>query len=158
MVEQLYPIFDAVFAPIVAFPNHLAILFISILLTLMLVSFNKILVKKNIREELKKKMEEVKMNLAQAQKEGNKEDQNKFLNDMMKLHNETMKHTLKATLVSMAVIVLILPWVANKYEGLTVAAVPFEIPLIGANLSWLYWYILVSLTVSWVLNRFFGAM
>ena len=157
MIEQLYAIFDAVFAPILSFPNYLAILFISLMLSLVLVSLNKVLIKKNIREELKSKMEEVKANLAKAQKEGNKENANKFLDDMMKLHNETMKHTLKATMVSMVVVLAILPWVANRYEGLAVAAVPFEIPLLGSSLTWIYWYILVSITVSWISNRFFGA-
>ena len=60
-------------------------------------------------------------------------------------------------MVSMVVVLAILPWVANRYEGLAVAAVPFEIPLLGSSLTWIYWYILVSITVSWISNRFFGA-
>ena len=61
-------------------------------------------------------------------------------------------------IVSMIVIAIFLPWVQSKYEGFAaVASLPFNLPFVGSSLNWLYWYILVSLTIGWIVNKLFGA-
>lgn len=156
VVEPLYPMFDMIFLPITGLPHYVSILIISTMLTLIVLSLNKLLVKKHIVKEIKTKMEEIKENLNKAQKEGNKETVNKLVNEMMKTNNEYMKHTFRSLIVSMVVVSLFLPWVGAKYQGLTVATLPFTLPFVGNSLEWLYWYILVSITAGLVLNRLFG--
>ena len=156
MLEQLYPIFDAVFSPITTFPYYVSVLIISVILTLTVLGINRLLINKNIAKEIKTKMEEIKENLNKAQKLGDKENANKLVNEMMKTNNEYMKHSFKALIVSMLVISLILPWVGQKYKGLAVATLPFNLPFIGHSLEWLWWYVLVSITLGWIANKLFG--
>jgi uncharacterized membrane protein (DUF106 family) len=118
---------------------------------------NRLLVNKNLVKEIKTKMEEIKENLNQAQKLGNKEHANKLIDEMMRTNNQYMKLTFKALIVSMIVISLFLPWVGEKYKGLTVALLPFNLPFVGASMEWLYWYIIVSITLGWIANKLLGA-
>ena len=156
VVEPLYPILDMIFSPITGLPYYASILLISTTLTLLILGLNKIFVNNKLVKEIRTKMEGIKESLTQAQKQGNKENINKLIDEMMKTNNEYMKHTFKALIISMVVISLILPWVSQKYKGLTVAALPFNLPVVGHTLEWLYWYVLVSFTIGWVLNKLFG--
>ena len=156
VLESLYPVFEAIFSPVTAFPYYISVLIISATLTLMVLGINRLLINKNIVKGIKTKMEEIKENLNQAQKLGDKENANKLVNEMMKTNNESMKHTFKALIVSMVVISLILPWVGQKYKGLAVATLPFNLPFVGYSLDWLWWYVLVSITLGWIANKFFG--
>ena len=157
VIEPLYPVFDALFSPITIFPYYVSVLIISALLTFAVLLINRLLVNKNVVKEIKTKMEGIKENLNQAQKLGNKEHANKLIDEMMRTNNQYMKHTFKALIVSMIVISLFLPWVGEKYKGLTVALLPFNLPFVGASMEWLYWYILVSITLGWIANKLLGA-
>ena len=153
----IYAAVDAVFAPLAAFPTYVSIIFIALSLTAVILVLNRLLIKQNIVKGIKVKMEEIKENLNKAQKEGNKEIVDNLMGEMLKTNNEYMRHTLKALVVSTLVALLIFPWVSQKYQGLAVATLPFSMPLVGTVLDGIGWYILVSLTLGWVLNKLFGA-
>jgi len=154
--ETLYPAFDLIFSPITIFPTYASVLIISAILTLIVLSLNRLLVNKNIMKEIRTRMEELKENLTQAQKEGNKETANKLIDDLMKTNSQYMRHTFKGLIVSMIVISLILPWVGQKFKGLTVATLPFNLPVVGYTMDWLVWYFIVSLTIGWIANKLLG--
>ncbi len=157
VIEPLYPVFDALFSPITIFPYYVSVLIISTMLTLIVLGINRLLVNKKVAKEIKTKMEEIKENLNKAQKSGDKEGANRLIDEMMKTNNQYMKHTFKALIVSMVVISLFLPWVGDKYKGLTVALLPFNLPFVGTSMEWLYWYIIVSITLGWIANKLLGA-
>lgn len=102
-------------------------------------------------------MEDIRESLTQAQKDGNKEEVSKFLAEMMKMNSQYMKQTFKALIISMIVLALFLPWLTHTYGGSVVAALPFSLPLIGSNLTWIYWYILVSVSIGWVVRKLLEA-
>jgi len=149
-------VFDFVFSPIAAFPPHISLLIIAAFLTLLIVFLNKIFVNRKILKEIKTKMQEIRENLTQAQKEGNTEQINKFLTEFMSINKNYMKQSFKGMIISLVVIAIFLPWLTYKYSGMTIATLPFKLPIIGSNLSWLYWYFLVALTIGWVVNRLIG--
>lgn len=153
MLEQITGMFDFVLSPIAAFPPHLAILITSFLVTAMIIGINRLFTKRSVIQEIKNRIEEIRENLTRAQKEGNTENINKFLNEMIKANNEYMKYTFKTLIISIVIATLFLPWLSYKYSGLTVATLPFSVPLIGSELNWIYWYILASLTIGWILNK-----
>jgi uncharacterized membrane protein (DUF106 family) len=117
---------------------------------------NRLLTNTKAVKELKDKMQEIREQLTAAQKIGDKENTNKFLNEMMNMNNEFMKHSYKSMLVSLVVIAIFLPWMTSKYGGMTVAALPFDVPFIGSSLNWVLWYVLVSFTIGWVVRKLFG--
>lgn len=156
MLEQIISALDFLFLPLTFFQNHISILLISILLTTIIFVINRLFVNKNLVNETKRKMEEIRESLTQAQKEGNKENIEKFLNELMKTNTQYMRQTFKTLIISLIIISFFLPWLNYRYQGLTVAALPFNLPLIGSSLNWLYWYILISLAVGWVIRKIFG--
>jgi len=155
MFEFLYDVFTAFFAPILVFSPLVSVFFISVFLTLLVIGINKLVVNRKLVKEVKDRMEGIREQLTAAQKANNKEDTNKFFAEMMKANNEYMKHTFKALIISLVIISIFLPWVRYKFEGMAVATMPFEVPMIGATLNWLYWYILVSFAIGWVMNKMF---
>lgn len=156
VVEALYPVFDAVFSPIIGFPSHIAVLAISAFLTGIILVSNRLVVNKKILDEIKLRMEQIKENLNEAQKRGDKEGANKLGNEMLKTSNEYMRHTFKTLIVSLVVASLFLPWLGAKYQGLAVVSLPFSLPFVGYSLEWLGWYVLVSITLAWIANKLLG--
>jgi len=156
VLEQITGVIDFVLSPLTIFESHISIVIISLTLTLIIIGLNRIFINKSLVKDIKNKMESIRENLAQAQKTGSKEETQKFLSDLMKTNNEYMKHTFKTLIISIVIISIFLPWLSGKYEGAIVAFLPFALPVIGTGLTWLYWYILVSITIGWVIRKVFG--
>lgn len=155
--EQITGALDLVFLPITVLPSHVAIFIISVAITSIILVLSRVVINRNVVLEIKKRMEEIRENLTKAQKEGRKEDVNKFLNDLMKTNNDYMKQTFKTMIVSLIIISLFLPWFANHYASSQVAKLPFTLPIIGSKMTWIYWYALVSLMAGWVARKIFGS-
>jgi len=153
MFEWLIAAFEVIFSPLAVFKPLLSLLIVSAVLTLILTLLNRFLVDRKVMKEVKKRMEEIRENLTKAQREGNKEEVSKFLAEMNSLLAKNMKQTFKVLIISLVVISLFLPWLKYKYEGLTVATLPFSLPLIGSSLSWVFWYVLVSFAIGWVIRK-----
>lgn len=160
MLEQITGMlvngFNLVFSPLFVFSPIVSLLIVSSFLTILVLGLNRIVTNRKLVKEIKDKMEQVRENLTAAQKIGDKENVNKLLAEMMSINNTYMKQTFKAMIVSLVVLALFLPWLRYKYDGMTVAALPFTLPFLGNSLSWVYWYILVSFSIGWVVGKFLG--
>jgi len=141
------------FAPLMVMKPALSLLIVSSLLTALVVVITRLLVNKKIVGEIKDKMEEIREQLTVAQKSGNTEQANKCMADMMKTNSEYMRHTFKALVVSVIVLALFLPFLKQGYEGMAAVSMPFSIPVFGSSLSWVYWYVLVSLAMGYLLRK-----
>lgn len=148
--------FDVVFSPLSIFSPHVSLLIISIMLTAIVLLINRFSVNKKLMEEIKHKMEEIRENLTQAQKAGNTEEVNKFLGEMMKTNSQYMRQMLKAMIISIIILALFLPWLNYKYGGMAIVKLPFALPILGSSLSWIWWYVLVSFAMGWVLKKLLG--
>lgn len=155
MFEQFFGVFDFIMSPITIFNPVVSLLIISTLITVTVMLLNYFTINKKLVREIKNKMEELRESLTAAQKIGNTEEANKFLSEMMKANSDYMKQTFKALIVSLIVVSIFLPWLRYKFEGMTVAALPFTLPVVGSSLSWLFWYILVSFTMGWIIKKIF---
>src|SRR3990172_5147819 len=125
--------FDTVFSPVLVFSPMLSLLIISTFLTALVLIINKIFINTKVVREIKGKMEEIREQVTAAQKAGNQEEAKKFLNEMMKINSDYMKHSLKALVISIVVISLFLPWLRYRYSDIPVARLPFSLPFIGAT-------------------------
>jgi uncharacterized membrane protein (DUF106 family) len=153
MLEPLIAAFSFIFGPLTVLKPGLSLLIVSSILTILVLALNKLLVNKNLMKEIKVKMDELKENLTRAQKEGNSEEINKYLAEMMQANNQFMKQNFKTMIASLIVIALFLPWLGYQYGGAIVASLPFTLPFLGSSLGWSYWYVLVSFTVGWVIRK-----
>jgi len=145
-----------IFSPLLVFNPMVSLFIVSAVITVLITVLSRLLTNTKVMKELKDKMQEVREQLTNAQKAGDKEGANKFLEEMMSMNSEFMKHSYKSMFISLIVIMIFLPFLKVQYEGAAVAALPFEVPFIGSSLSWLLWYVLVSFTIGWVVRKLFG--
>jgi uncharacterized membrane protein (DUF106 family) len=148
---------NVAFGPIAAtFSPAVALFLVSAFITILVIILNKVLTDRKIIAELRDKMEAVRENLTSAQKAGNKDEISKFLDEMMSLNAQLWKQMYKTMFISLVVLLVFLPWVREHYTGMTVAELPFRVPVVGSSINWILWYILVSFTIGWVVRKVFG--
>jgi len=153
MFEFLFSAFDFAFYPLTLVSPIIAVFLVSAFITILITVINKFLINQNLVRSLKKRMEEVRDNISQAQKSGDNEKANKFLNEMLEINNQYMGQIFRALTVSIIVIILILPWVQFKYGSVVVAKLPMMIPYVGNEMNWFWWYAIVTLNIGWFIRK-----
>lgn len=152
------PVLDFVFGPVLSVGSiPLSIFFLSVIVTSLMIGLNKLLIKKDVVKAIKMKMEQIREDLAQAQKSGDKEKASNLVNELMKENNVYMRQTFKTLIVSLIILSVFFPWMDGKYHTAHVADLPFTLPIIGSELTWLYWYVLVSFMGGWVIRKLVGS-
>jgi uncharacterized membrane protein (DUF106 family) len=147
---------DVFFQPLSSLSPVMSLFIVSSFVTILVIVLNRLLSNNKAIKEVRAKMNEVREQMTAAQKAGDKAGVDRLLEEMMKMNNEFMKHSYKTMIISLVVISIFLPWMKAKYEGATIAALPFDVPFVGSSMSWLFWYILVSFTIGWVVRKTFG--
>lgn len=147
---------DVVFAPLAVFSPATSLFIVSAFITVLVMVLTRLTTNKKAMKEIKEKMQSIREQMTAAQKIGDTTGANKFLAEMMSTNNDYMKQMYKGLFVSLIVISLFLPWLNYTYEAKTVASLPFDVPFIGRELSWILWYVLVSFTIGWVIRKIFG--
>lgn len=145
-----------VFGPLNIFPPIISVMLLSSMLTLIIILLTRVFVNTKVMREIKDEMEKIREALTQAQKSGDKETADVHLKKMLEVNSRYMQHSFKATIVSIIVLALFLPYLSFKYSGMTVAKLPFSVPFIGTSIGWLYWYVLVSFMIGWVIRKIIG--
>lgn len=151
-------------SPVFGLDPIVTIFIFSAFLTIVIALINKFAVNRKVMKEIKTKMTEVKENLSKAQKDKNTEEVNKYMGEYMKINGEFMKQQFKSLLISIVFIMLFLPVLNLKYGGdkqngidpVIVAQLPFSLPFIGNSIGWLFWYIIVSLSISVAFKKIIG--
>lgn len=107
--------------------------------------------------EVKRRMEEIRERMLEAQKEGNKSKVNECLRELIRVNSEYMRFTFKPMIVSIILVLLVLPLLSRTYSGRAVASIPKTLPLVGGlELSWFWWYFISTLVVSIVVKKILG--
>jgi uncharacterized membrane protein (DUF106 family) len=145
-----------IFSPLSVLNPAVSLFIVSSIITVLIVTFTRIVTNKKAMDEVKQKMQEIREQLTAAQKIGDNESASKFLKEMMSINSQYMKHMYKGLFVSLIIVALFLPYLGSNYGGMAVASLPFELPVIGTELTWIFWYVLVSFTMGWVLRKLLG--
>lgn len=156
LLNPLAVLVDPVFAPLLGLKPHIGLFLFSSVLTAIIYGINKLMVNRKVAKEIKDKLALVKENLTKAQKEGRKDDISKFLSEYMAINNQYLRQTFKVMIVTFLVVIILFPWASSRFSGTIVAELPFALPFIGTTMGWISWYILVSITGSWLLRKFIG--
>jgi len=156
LLNPLAVFVDPIFSPLLALKPHIGLFFFSLILTTVIYGINKLMINRKAAKEIKDKLAAVKENLTKAQKEGKKDEINKFLSEYMAINNKYLRQTFKVMIVTFIVVIVLFPWANTRFSGVTVASLPFALPILGTNMGWIAWYILVSITGSWLLRKFIG--
>ncbi len=148
---------DPLFAPLTILPPVVSIFIFSAMVTVVILVGNRLIINKSFVDEIRKRMEQLKENITQAQKEGNKDNLQKNMNELMQANNKYMMHSFRTLIISLIVIALLLPWLSYRYST-AVINLPLGLPFFGSQISWIYWYVLVSFAVGWGIRKIFGAV
>lgn len=97
---------------------------------------------KEMGEKRKKAMELMKKNDEKSKKEADKLNQ-----EMMEATTKTMGGTLKAMVVVMIVFFPLFGFINGAYNG-KIIALPFNVPFLGTQSSWFWWWVVVGLITS----------
>ncbi|MEM5829646.1 MAG: EMC3/TMCO1 family protein [Candidatus Aenigmatarchaeota archaeon] len=156
MLEVLAKLMNFIFWPLASLPPTLSVFLAALILTVLMILINRIFINKNVVNELKDRMNALREELIELQKQGNLERAKVVLEEITKYNLSYMKHVLKSLLVSFVAIILILPWIQYTYKDVPVAKLPLTLPYIGSSLNWLIWYFLASLTIGWIIRKLMG--
>ena len=157
-LHPLGELLDPIFSPLTVLPPYVAILIMSILLTGIITFVSRLFVNRKLMMKVKEEMEEIKEKLNHAQKNGEKEEQDKYLSELMAANGKYMKHTMKIMVVSIAVVMIFFPWISLTYSGMQVVNLPFELPIVGwTSLEWFWWYVITAFAAGTVLRRIMGS-
>ena len=137
LLNPLAVLVDPVFAPLLALKPHIGLFFFSLILTTIIYGLNKLMINRKVAKEIKDRLATVKENLTKAQKDGKKDEINKFLSEYMAINNQYLRQTFKVMIVTFVVVIVLFPWANTKFSGVTVASLPFPLPFIGTNMGWI---------------------
>ncbi len=109
-------------------------------------------------KEVKKRMQDIRAEMLETQKSGDKKKTNEYLAELMKINSEYMRLTLKPMMVSLVLVILILPVVRSSYDGKVVATLPniFPEPVGGIKLDWFWWYFISTFVISLITKKILG--
>ena len=147
---------DPMLYPLLGMSPALTVFIVSLLTTVFVIGVGRLLMDNKKIEELKLKSKEIREKILNAQKLGNKSEMERMVSELFKLNREFMKQTLRNLVLSIIVAIIFLPWLSAHYSGMAVASLPFTLPIVGSKLSWIYWYVLVSFVVGFVLTKLIG--
>jgi uncharacterized membrane protein (DUF106 family) len=142
---------DFLFGGIFILPPILSILFFSILMSIITLILSKILINKDTVKEIKAKMNELKNEIKKAKKENNTKVVLNNLKEMINLQNMYLKENMKVFVISLVIGLIFIIYMSTKY-----ANVSLNLPFLGININWIYWYIITSLIISIIIRKIVG--
>lgn len=151
---MLDSILSSVFAPLLGLNPAVGIFMFAGFLSFLMTLPYKFLVDQKKMREFKEKTKDLQKQIKEAQKTDQKKA-NELLTEMLALSNKQMMSSFKPMLPGMALVFLLLPWVASVFAG-PVAVLPFSLPFFGSDFGWLMWYILASMPLTYVFRKMLG--
>jgi len=131
----------------------LLLLIYTVLLSLVISVLYKLLTDQNAMKNIKEEMNQLKKKADEAKKDGDMAKMNKYTGEMLKVSSQQFKHTMKPMFVSMFVFIIAVGWFGAIFANLVV-----ETPFAGIELSWILWYIIITLPATTVFRKLMGAM
>ncbi|MCD6591221.1 MAG: DUF106 domain-containing protein [Candidatus Aenigmarchaeota archaeon] len=105
--------------------------------------------------QLKEDMKFYKDKAKEAQKAGDVKKSQEYLNEMMKLSQKQFSLNMKPMMISLVLVMIILGFVSQTYAE-TVVRLPFNLPLLGSELNWFWWYFFSTIPAVWFFRKMLG--
>ncbi len=154
-IEAYYAVLSAIFAPVLALPPALAETILAAMIVFIITVLYKYLVDQEQMREHKEQIKTMQQKIKELQKT-NPAEANKMLGDVLGMTNKQMLMNLKPMLVTMAFVLVFLPWIASVFGGKSVVLLPFALPFFGSELGWIAWYLIVSIPLSLLFRKMLG--
>ena len=115
---------------------------------------------KRVKEEVKGFREKIK----EAQKAGKNDEASKLMSEMMKANQKQLKGNMKPMFVSMIVFIATIAFLRETYATF-ILNLPVAIPLLSYSfpfiiirdtIGWFWWYILITIPLTFAFRKFLG--
>lgn len=113
---------------------------------------SRLLANQQEMKKAKKDMEFFRNKATQAQKSGDVKKMNEYTGEMMKASSRQFKLNMKPMMFSFLIVILAASWFAAAYGEVKIAS-PISIPVLGSELNWFYWYIIIVLPFSTIFRK-----
>jgi uncharacterized membrane protein (DUF106 family) len=100
----------------------------------------------------KKDMEFYRSKATQAQKSGDIKKMNEYTSEMMKASSKQFRLNMKPMMFSFLIVILAASWFAVTYADAKILS-PVNIPFLGNELNWFWWYIIIVLPFSTIFRK-----
>ncbi len=127
----------------------------SITLSFIIVVLTRLLTNPEDIRKIKKEMQFYREKVSEAQKAGDKAKVAEFTGDMMKASQKQLKHSIKPMFISIIVFMIAMWWLGGQFAELVIP-LPFNMPFIGYELNWFWWYVIVTFAASLSLRKLVG--
>lgn len=136
-------------------PGYQEVLIISLILSLIMVLLTKFLTNQDEIRKAKREMKFYQDKIKKAQKSEDKEAVSKLSKDMLKASSKQMKQSMKPMFVSLIIFVIALGWLTGEYGELLIN-LPITLPVLGNQLNWFWWYLIIVLPTSFIFRKILG--
>jgi len=160
MPESLFSLIvrmvDILFSPLLLLPPAIAVALLAFLTTFVVILASRFLINRKEFKEIKVKSHELKERMVKAEKNSDKKEMERILDEMLKINSLMLKNTMKVLFISLLIGILTLPWLAEHYSKEAMFILPISLPVIGNKITWVIWYVIVGFIFSFVLNKLIG--
>jgi uncharacterized membrane protein (DUF106 family) len=133
-------------------PAYQEIFLLSLGLSLLMTLASKFLANQREMKKAKKDMEFFRNKASQAQKSGDLKKMNECTSEMMKASSRQFRLNMKPMMFSFVLVILAASWFAVAYADVKILS-PVNIPFLGNELTWFWWYILIVLPFSTIFRK-----
>jgi uncharacterized membrane protein (DUF106 family) len=103
-------------------------------------------------KKARKDMEFYRSKATQAQKSGDVKKMNEYTGKMMKASSSQFRLNMKPMMLSFLIVIIAASWFAANYGTVKIAS-PINIPFLGNELNWFWWYVLIVLPFSTIFRK-----
>jgi len=137
------------------FSLFIQVTLVSLALSFILSLLYRFLTKPEEMRRIKKEMAYYREKSSEAQKAGNQEKASEYMKESMKLTQSQFKQNMKPMMASMLMFIIILGWMHGEFGSLMVQ-LPVTVPIAGSDLSWFWWYVLMTLPCTMLFRKLLG--
>lgn len=124
----------------------------SVALSLLMTLASRFLANQREIKKARKDMEFYRSKATQAQKSGDVKKINEYTGEMMKASSKQFRLNMKPMMLSFLIVILAASWFAATYGTVKIAS-PINIPFLGNELNWFWWYVLIVLPFSTIFRK-----
>ncbi|NOZ81969.1 MAG: hypothetical protein GXO63_02355 [Candidatus Micrarchaeota archaeon] len=135
MIELYYTVLNAVFSPLLVLGPAVAEAVIAVMLSFFSVLFYRYFSDHTRLREIERKLKKTEKT-----------------EEVLELVRERFRLSMKPMIFGMLLVLAFIPWISHTFSG-PVVELPFSLPLLGSDIGWLAWYIIVSIPATLIFRK-----
>ncbi len=132
-----------------------SVLIFSLVLSFVIAVIYRILTKPEEIRRIKQDLKFFRKKIKDAQKADNTAEVQKLTNEMLRMSQKQMSLMMKPMFASAIIFFVALGWLHSTFEEVLIT-LPFPLPFLGAELTWFWWYVIITLPATLIFRKALG--